>query len=442
MKITFIRPNLANYRSRDAMQPLAFAILSALTPSEIKRELYDEKIEPVPLDLNTDLIALSVESFTARRAYVIADHYRQRGITVVMGGYHPTLMPDEAALHADAIVCGEAEGVWPLLLDDFQMGKLKSRYQLETDIPLDGLKFDRSVFANKKYLPITPVQFTRGCRYKCDFCSVSEFHRFRWRSRPVNDVLDEIRSLPGRTLLIGDDNIFVEPQKLKELLKGITPLKRRWICQASIDITQQEEMVRLMADSGCFAVLIGFESLTEKNLRQMNKQINLRQTDYSSAINILQRNGIMVYGSFVFGYDHDTPEVFNQTLEFTKKHNFLLCNFNILMPLPGTALFKRLLEAGRLRFPDWWLNEEYRYNKAAYTCISMKSEELENGSWETRRRFNTIRSIVKRALGMVLTHRSLRHLPLFLFANFIARHEIHLKNRMRLGEKTQKKLYD
>jgi radical SAM superfamily enzyme YgiQ (UPF0313 family) len=169
MKITFVRPNLANYRSRDAMQPLAFAILSALTPPEIERELYDEKIEPIPLDLQTDLIALSVESFTARRAYVIADHYRLRGITVVMGGYHPTLMPDEAAQHADAIVCGEAEGVWPLLLDDFQKGKLKSRYQLETDTPLDRLNFDRSVFINKKYLPITPVQFTRGCRYKCDF---------------------------------------------------------------------------------------------------------------------------------------------------------------------------------------------------------------------------------------------------------------------------------
>lgn len=439
MKIIFIRPNLANYRSRDAMQPLAFAVLSALTPEEIERELYDEKVEPVPLDLKADLIALSVESFTAARAYALADHFRQRGIPVVMGGYHPTLVPEEALKHADAIVCGEAEGVWPLLLDDFRNGKLKTRYQSDDDYPLAGLKFDRSVFTGKKYLPITPVQFTRGCRYHCDFCSVSEFHRFKWRSRPVDEVLEEIKEIRGKTILIGDDNIFVEPQKLEELLTGLIPLRKRWICQASIDITRSPEMVRLMAASGCFGVLIGFESLEKNNLRQMKKGINLSQSDYIKAINLLHRHKIMVYGSFVFGYDHDTPEIFDRTLSFTVNNNFLLCNFNILNPLPGTGLYRRLLKDGRLRFHDWWLNDEYRYNRAAYNCTAMKPEQLEEGSWQVRCRFNTVGSIFRRAFGMIRSQRTLRHLPLFLLANFIARHEVHLKNRIHLGENRLRK---
>jgi radical SAM superfamily enzyme YgiQ (UPF0313 family) len=433
LKITFIRPNLADYRSRDAMQPLAFAILSGLTPPDIIRELYDEKIEPVPRDLRTDLIALSVESFTARRAYAVADYFRARGMTVVMGGYHPTLMPDEAAEHADAIVCGEAEGAWPLLIEDFRQGRLKPRYESISETPLSGLTFDRTIFDGKKYLPLYPVQFTRGCRHHCDFCSVSEFHRFKWRSRPVNEVLAEIRALPGRNILIGDDNIFVEPQRLEELLIGLKPLKCRWACQASIDIIRRPGTLRLMAESGCFAVLIGFESLDESNLRQMNKQVNLQQTNFASAVHAIQRHGIMVYGSFVFGYDHDTPEVFLETLSFAIRNHFFLCNFNILMPLPGTRLYRRLRESGRLRFESWWLNESYRYNQAAFEPRSIGTDDLERGSWEVRRRFNTIGSILRRMLGMVIEQRNVRNIHLFLLANVIAHQEVHRKNRIRLG---------
>jgi|WetSurMetagenome_2_1015567.scaffolds.fasta_scaffold00706_7 radical SAM superfamily enzyme YgiQ (UPF0313 family) len=433
MKITFIRPKLAEYRSRDAIQPLAFAVLSGLTRPDIERELFDEKIEEVPVNRATDLAAISVETFTARRAYAIADAYRRRGVPVVMGGYHPTLVPEEAALHADSIVRGEAEGIWPRLMEDFERGRLQPRYESTCDAPLDGLKFDRTIFDGKRYLPIHPVQFTRGCRYHCDFCSVSEFHRFRWRCRPVHEVLEEIQRLPGRNILIGDDNIFVQPELLEELLKGLVPLGKRWACQASMDIVDRPGMLALMARSGCCTVLIGFESLAEGNLRLMNKAVNVRGKDFAAAVKAIQRHGIMVYGSFVFGYDEDTPEVFEQTLNFAVRNNFFLCNFNILMPLPGTRLYTRLKENGLLRFEDWWNNGAYRYNQAAYVPRLMEPWALENGSWSVRRRFNSTGGIFKRAIGMVVSQRSLRNLPLFLLANGIARKEVHRKNRISLG---------
>ena len=436
MKISFIRPNLADYRSKDAMQPLAFAILSGLTPSYIERDFYDEKIEPVPLSLNSDLIALSVESFTAKRAYQLADHYRKRGATVGMGGYHPTLMPDEAKEYADAIVVGEAEKVWPQLLADFQNNCLKKVYTQSEASDLRGLYFDRSIFIGKKYMPLFPVQFSRGCRYACDFCSVSEFYHYQRSHRPVEDVLLEIEGLAKENILLGDDNIFADKDSLKTLMKGMIPLKVRWACQASIDIALHDDLLSLMAESGCFAVLIGFESLDNLNLKQMNKQANLKSTDYEKTIKKLQQHGIMVYGSFVFGYDNDSQDIFDRTLEFAIKNRLFLCNFNVLMPLPGTKLYQRYLNDGRLINKQWWLSGDFRYNDTVYLPVKLTAKQLTDGSWNTRYKFYQWRNIFIRWLSIGASKYRFRNSWIFVLANYIAQKEVIRKHKMFLGAKS------
>ncbi len=234
MKITFIRPSLNGTPSSDAMEPLVFAILAGLTPPEIELVLYDERLEPIPYEEPTDLVALTVETFTARRAYQIAAQFRQRGVAVVMGGYHPTFVPEEAQHYADAVVIGDAEGVWEQLVQDAKMGKLQPLYKNSvlgknqiSGHSLAGLKFDRRLFQGKKYLPINLVQHGRGCRFACDFCSISTFYGSQLQQRPVQEVVAEIESLNKNFVFLIDDNIFVNESQAEQLFRALIPLKIR-----------------------------------------------------------------------------------------------------------------------------------------------------------------------------------------------------------------------
>ncbi|HEY9766652.1 MAG TPA: radical SAM protein, partial [Chroococcales cyanobacterium] len=369
MKILFVRPNMSAGRSSDAMEPLAFAILAGLTPPEIERKFLDERLENIPLDEKADLLALSVETFTARRAYQIADAYRERGIPVVMGGFHPTFLPEEAQGHADSVVIGDAETVWPKLLEDLRRGELKKSYQSEKASSLDGIIFDRSLFQGKKYVPIAPVQFGRGCKFACDFCSINAFYGSTLRQRPVKEVIEEIESLKTRNIFFIDDNLFVDEAKTRELLENLIPLKVRWGCQISMDVASNPALLDLMKQSGCLVAQTGFESLNKDNLGAMAKKANLKHFDeggYLSAIEALRKRGIMIYGTFVLGYDYDTPDSFLTTFFFAQKNKFFLANFNPLMTMPGTRLFKRLKEEGRLIHEQWWLDPDYRYGQAMF----------------------------------------------------------------------------
>ncbi|HYM59701.1 MAG TPA: cobalamin-dependent protein, partial [Thermoanaerobaculia bacterium] len=208
MRLTLIRPNLGDYRSSDAMPPLAMGILAARAPGW-HIVFYDEKAEPVPLCDEPDLVAMSVETFTARRAYAIADSYRDRGVPVVMGGYHPTFLPDEALQHADAVVIGDAEGAWERLLRDFTGGRMQRRYAGGNDAPLTDYRLDRSIYEGKRYAPVELVQWGRGCRFSCDFCSIHSFYGTTLRVRPLDGLLAEIEALPaGRLIFFVDDNLF------------------------------------------------------------------------------------------------------------------------------------------------------------------------------------------------------------------------------------------
>ena len=436
MKITFIYPHLIDTRSSDAMGPLVFAILAGLTPPDVELDFLDECLEPIPDDHDTDLVALTVGTYTARRAYQIATQFRQRGIPVVMGGYHPTFLPEEALVYADAVVIGDAEGVWGQLVRDAQRGKLQRVYRQSKQPSLEGLKFDRSIFKGKRYKPLVLVQYSRGCRYACDFCSIHAFYGSHTRQRPVAEVVAEIEALDRKYIAFVDDNLFVDIPKAEELFRALIPLNIHWGGQVSIDIAKSTQLIDLMAKSGCFAVAIGFDSLCEDNLRQMRKGWNLKHSDYDTAIQKFRDCGIMIYGCFVFGYDHDMVDSFDITAEFAIRSKFALANLVPLTPTPASRLYNRLMSENRLIFERWWIDPNYRYGQATFHPLRMTADELTEGCLRARKMFYGRRSVLKRVLDPVANSRNIYHLGLFLLGNLITRHELSYKLLHRLGAST------
>lgn len=436
MKITFVRPNMTDHQSMDAMEPLAFAILAGLTPPEVETVLYDERIEPVPYDEPTDLVALTIETYTARRAYQIAAAFRARGVPVVMGGYHATFLPDEVLQWADAVVIGDGEPVWAQVVRDAQAGTLQRRYQASEFQPLDGLYLDRSIFAGKRYAPAGLVQYGRGCRFACDFCSIYAFYGRNLRQRPIAETVAEIEALNRRHIFIVDDNIFTNVEQAKALFRALIPLKIRWSCQVSIDVTHDVELLDLMAKSGCLTALIGFESLNAANLAQMKKKWNLKHQDYATSVRKLQDHGIMIYGTFVFGYDEDTPDSFAVSLDFALRSKFYLANFNPLTPTPGAALYDSLQKEKRLVYDRWWLDPGFRYGYATFHPRGMTADQLTEGCFQTRQQFNTYASIFSRAMQPDTNCRGPYRLGLHLASNVISRREIYRKQGQRLGADT------
>ncbi|HYU25736.1 MAG TPA: radical SAM protein, partial [Thermoanaerobaculia bacterium] len=371
--------------------------------------------------------ALSVETFTARRAYAIADDYRARGVPVVMGGYHPTFLPQEALAHADAVVVGDAEGTWERLLADFAAGRMQRTYTGGNDAPLTDYRVDRSIYVGKRYAPLELVQYGRGCRFACDFCSIHSFYGASLRVRPLDGLLAEIDALPaGRLLFFVDDNLFGRKSELLALLDALTPLKRRWFCQISIDVARDQALLDRVAAAGCAGVLIGFESLNPASLAQMNKSWNSVSGAYEHVVRALHQRNIAVYGTFVLGYDADTTETIERTVDFALEARLELANFNPLTPMPGSALYDRLLSEGRLLSPTWWLDPEYCYGDAVFEPRAMRAEELAEGIFEARRRFYSWSAIGRRILGAA-------SIGLTIVANVISRREIYKKQRRRLG---------
>jgi radical SAM superfamily enzyme YgiQ (UPF0313 family) len=451
MKIVFIRPHLTDTRSSDAMEPLAFAILAARTPPDVELAFYDERLAPIPDPCadqvsgadyvsgagqtsgadsigGADLAALSVETYTARRAYQISTSCSRAGIPVVLGGYHPSFVPQEALAYADAVVVGDAEGVWEQVVKDARRGTLQRIYKQSEPSSLEGLVFDRSIFAGKRYNLLAPVQFGRGCRNACDFCSIHAFYGTSLRQRPVREVAAEVEAL-NRPVFFVDDNLYVP--NLEELVRALVPLNVRWVCQASVDIAQNTDLLDLMARSGCLAVTVGLESLNRDNLRQMRKNQDL--DGYARAIQRFQERGIMVYGTFVFGYDGDNVDSFDATIEFAIRSKFCLANFNPLTPTPGARLYDRLRAEGRLIYDRWWLAPDYRYGQATFHPKGMTAEQLTEGCLNARRQFNRYSSILSRAFGSRANCHSLYHLGAFMASNLISRREIFRKQGHRLG---------
>ena len=437
LRLTIVHPCIGrrpgqNYIRTWQMEPLPAAAVAGLTPSDVTIRFYDDRMETIPLDEPTDLVAISVETYTARRAYQIASEYRQRGVRVVMGGFHAMLCPEEVADYADAVVVGEAERVWAQVIDDARHGTLQKHYRACGRPDLAGLRPDRSIFRGKRYLPIGLVEAGRGCHFKCDFCAVTKVFGASQTRRPAEDILAEIRRVRdefGRKLFFFvDDNITSNLEEAKSFFRELAALKIRWVSQSSINAAHDEEFLRLLRDSGCMGVLIGFESVDEQNLRSMNKRFNTMRGGgkgqalpaFEVALANLRRHGIRVYGTFIFGYDRDTPDTFDRTVRFAQDQGLYIAAFNHLTPFPGTPLYERLREQGRLRFERWWLDEQYRYNTLPFTPAGMPPEEIQRCCIEARRRFYSWPSILKRSI------RGANRTNAFMFRNFFLINALHL----------------
>lgn len=442
MKITLIKPNMGRrdqkrYVDSGRMEPLQLGVLAGLTPPEHEVVLYDDRMEDIPFWEPTDLVAITVETFTARRSYEIAADYRLRGVPVVLGGMHPTLIPDEAAEHADAIVTGDAENVWTELLADAAAGRLKPRYDGHLPArPQSRSVTRRDLFRGKGYLPITLLQYSRGCPYQCNYCATSVFFNRSHRHREIAEVVDEIKRQKRKYLFFVDDNITADHDAAKELFEALIPLKVRWVSQASLDMLRDAELMDLMVRSGGQGNVIGFESITPASLKVMRKSINrfAAADQYAGAIAQLRKLGLQTWAAFTVGHDTDTAASIRATADFAIANKLTFAAYNILMPYPGTPLYDELAAQDRLLYNGtWWLHPDYRFNHAAFQPATMSPDELTALAFECRKRTNSVRSIAYRLAEPSTNLRTPMRFGNFVAYNPIFRTEVFRKQSMRLG---------
>lgn len=435
--VTFIYPSIGRFARQKyirswQMQPLSVAALAHLTPPSWERSFFDDRLEAIDFDQPTDLAAISIETFTARRGYQIAAEYRKRNIPVVMGGYHATFRTQEALEHADAVCVGEAEGVWASMLSDAEAGILQKRYAQpqQEKTPLAG--YDRSIFKGKKYFKIALVETGRGCCFKCRFCSITAFHAGRVKNRAIADVVQEVRALKEKAIFIVDDNIAADLKRARELFTAFCGLKLQWVGQASINITKDPKLLDLMVKSGCVGLLIGFESLDETCLSCVDKQVN-RHVDYSAALARLRRRGIVVYGTFMMGLPTDSMHSMARAAAFAIDEKIFIAAFNHVVPFPGTPLHDQLAKENRMLYDRWWLNEEYRFGDVPFKAECGSPVYVKEACHTARRRFYSLPSIMKRSMDMRGNCGSLRRLGLYFGLNFLLRREISQKRGLPLG---------
>ena len=440
MKLTLIRPNLGRradepYLDEGRMEPLQLGLLAAMCPPEIEVSLIDDRCEELDYDQPTDVVAITVETFTARRAYQIAAAYRQRGKPVIMGGFHPTLLPEEAARHADTIVLSDAEGVWLEVLRDAQAGNLKPVYQAERVKEASGIFPRRELFRGKGYLPITLTQFGRGCPHSCTFCAISAYFKQTCTQRVVDDVVRELEQQDRKMIFFVDDNIVANPAAAKKLFRALIPLRVRWVSQGSIDMVYDRELMDLMCESGCLGNVIGFESIDPGALKMAKKSPNLHQGEgYDQEIEVLKEYGLQTWAALTLGYDTDTPESLSRLFDFAMKHKFTFAAFNLLMPYPNTPFYRKLEEEGRLLFDGrWWVHPEYRFNHAAFRPARMTADELTAIAFELRSRWNSAGAILKRFFEPRTNMSSLYRMAIYWMYNPLFRRETFKKQGMFLG---------
>ena len=401
-RIALVSPKGPLYRHRGGIwkkslryQPLTLTTLASLIPHEIPHtiELFDEGIVDVPRDLDVDLIGLTVITGTAVRAYELADHYRARGVTVVLGGPHVTLIPDDAQPHADAIVVGYAEDTWPQLLRDFAAGQLQPRYTQSPGLSLAGRPFARrDLLPGRHFLTNNVFEATRGCVHACEFCVVPTAWGRRPFQKPVHEVVADIRQHGARKLIFVDLNLIADRAYAVDLFTALIPLKVRWYGLSTVLLADDDELLDLAQQSGCNGLLMGLESLSATNLKGNRKGFNSPDR-YARVVQRLHEHGIALQGCFVFGLDDDRPDVFLKTAEFAVQAKIDLPRFAVVTPFPNTPLYRRLDAEGRILTKNW---ELYDAQHVVFQPKHMGVEELQLGIETAWKHAYSYRSIWQR----------------------------------------------
>lgn len=375
---------------------LALPTLAALTPPNVEVSIIDENVESINFDKKVDMVGITVPTFLAPRAYEIADEFRKRGVTVVLGGIHASMLPEEAIQHADAVVIGEAEEVWTNLIKDYRENKLQTFYRSLDRPKLNNQPPPRWNLLKNKFYKLHTIQTTRGCPYDCEFCSVRDFLGRKYRCKSLPKVISEIKMLMNiekKIFFFVDDNFIGNKKRVKTLLRSIIPLNIIYCIQAPLNVARDTELLQLLAESGCSRIFIGFESISKATIKQMNKSYSNHVEEYEKDVEKVQSYGIGILGSFIFGHDSDDESIFENTVDFINRVNIESVVFHILTPFPGTRLFARLNKEGRILHKDW-----SKYD-ATYVCFKpkqMSPETLQNGLIWANQQVYSYESIFKR----------------------------------------------
>jgi radical SAM superfamily enzyme YgiQ (UPF0313 family) len=393
--ITASSPEIQSVRRSRVLnfQQITMPYLAAFAPPHWTVHHVDEVVSAVDFGIEADLVAITFHTPTAPHAYALADRFRQRGIPVALGGPHVTLMPEEAQAHADVIFVGEAEATWPQFLREFEMGSHRPRYCSPEPPTLEHAPTARNDLFHRRDHTAGVLFATRGCPHRCDFCTLAVMYQSRVRQRPVHTVAAEYGSFSGKVIILWDDDIAGDPEYAKTLFRALAPHRKWWSSQAGIQAAYDDELLELAARSGCKQLFIGLESISQASVNEVQKRFN-RVSEYGCAIERIHSHGIAVQAGIVFGFDHDQPGIFSETLDFLEAAGVQNATFNILTPFPGTPLYQRLESEGRILTRDW-----SKYNGRADVVFrpeQMSPEELLAGYQYANRRFYSWRSVRRR----------------------------------------------
>ncbi|HEX9021381.1 MAG TPA: radical SAM protein [Nitrospirota bacterium] len=422
--------------TRLRLPPFGLTVIAALTSGEFAVSILDENVRDIDFSAPADLVGLSSFTSNVERGYEVADEYRHRGVPVVMGGFHVTAMPGEALRHADAVVVGEAENVWGKVLEDFKRGAMKGIYKAECFHDLKGLPHPRlDLLPREGWYTLTQmVQTMRGCPHRCEFCSTSKFWGHTFRTRPIDEVVEEVQRLNRDELVMFvDDDIAGVPEYARELFRKLIPLKISWVSQAGIGIAKDDELLDLAERSGCRFLFIGLETTDEQTLRAAHKYQNVPR-QYRDLIRKIQDHHIVLQAGFVLGLDNDRKDIFQCVDRLAEESRVDSISLNILYPYPGTEIRERLLHEGRVTSDEW---SNYVYAGVNYLPKRMTQQELHDGYLRILRKNTTLWTILKKTVRSLLAGRSAK---LTAAANFGTRrsysHALAARHAIRPPEQT------
>ena len=398
MKILLTMPHPNPKRSlftRINYPSLTLKQLAAITPPEHELDLVDERCEPINFDKKYDVVGISCLTYNSIRGYEIASKFKEKGTPVVMGGYHATLLPDEAKQYVDAVVIGEGEYTWPKVLEDIEKGNLKPFYRPDKFIPAEEIPAaDHSVAS---YNPFNePIQASRGCPTGCEFCAMNVMEGRVFRGRPVDHIVDEIKTIKSKTLFFADASLTINPKYSKELFKGMREVNKYAEAFGNVNVlARDDEYLKLAQEAGFFNWYVGIESISQANIDQAGKGTN-KVENYSKAIKKIKDHGMMISGFFMFGFDFDTPETFQKTLEKIYEWGLDEVSFSIITPYPGTRLFERFEQEGRIICRDW---SQYHEGRVNYKPKGLTDKQIIDGIKEMALDYYSIPNIIKRSFS-------------------------------------------